>query len=311
MSHEVDSMFYAGATPWHGLGTPVTEALSSGEALLAAGLDWRVMSQSVLTEDGQTIEGYRVNRRDDTGDVLGLVSDRYKVVQNAEAFAWVDELMGQGVRFETAGGLKGGQRVWMTAKLPDPYKIAGDPVTTYLTFTNGHDGRHAVQVVVSPVRVVCQNTLNYALSKAPRSWSAIHALNIHTRMDEARRALSLTAGYMEALDLTAERWASRTLTSGEWHEWVEELVPAQRVTSRVEGMRMALETAMYRPDQEAFRFTGWGAANAVAWLTTHQEYPKNRERAMTTFLDGDRMMTRLVELLGETPEPADLEEVEV
>lgn len=298
MPANVDSMMYHGEVPWHGLGTQVAEAPTSTDALIAAGLDWDVSSEPIYTFGERQIEGYRVNLRSDNDAVLGVVSDRYRVVQNDEAFAWIDDLMGHGMRFETAGALKEGQRVWMTAKLPDEYKIAGDPVTTYLTFTNGHDGRHAVQVMVSPVRVVCQNTLNYSIMSAPRMWSAVHSSNVHGRIDEARRALSLTDGYMTALADTAEQWANVTLAPSEWHDMVEYLVPAERVTQRVQGLRTALETAMFRPDQKEFFMTGWGAANAVSWMTSHQQFPKNPERAMANFLDGDRIQQRLADALN-------------
>lgn len=300
MSHEVDTMMYTGALPWHKLGTYVPEAPTAADALRHAGLEWTVRSEQIFAEDQEVVDGYRLNRRSDTRAILGLVSDRYKVVQNAEAFEWVDDLMGQGMRFETAGALRNGQRIWLTAKLPEDYKVAGDPVTTYLTFTNGHDGRHGVQVMVSPVRVVCQNTLNYAVGVAPRTWSAVHALNIHSRMAEARQTLDLTEGYMQALNAQAQQWANIALDPGSWHDIVQELLPtkAERISPRLDATRMTLESAMWRPDQQEFIWTGWGAANAVAWLASHQQHPQNPERAMTSFLDGDRMLRRLDDLLN-------------
>lgn len=102
MSANVESMFCVRETPWHGLGTRVQEAPSSSEALIKAGLDWNVVQEPIYTETEELIEGYKANVRDSDRKVLGVVTDRYKVIQNQEAFAFTDELLGEGVRYETA-----------------------------------------------------------------------------------------------------------------------------------------------------------------------------------------------------------------
>ena len=106
MSANVETMFYTRVTPWHGLGTRVEEAPDSREALLLAGLDWQVIQKPIMTGDGQPIDGFKANIRDRDGQVLGVVTDRYKVVQNEDAFAFTDELLGEGVAYETAGSLQ-------------------------------------------------------------------------------------------------------------------------------------------------------------------------------------------------------------
>ena len=103
MSANVESMFYVRKAPWHGLGTKVQEAPDSKQALILAGLDWKVKQMPVYTGDNKMIPGYKANVRDKDDRVLGVVTDRYKVVQNEEAFAFTDELLGYGVRYETAG----------------------------------------------------------------------------------------------------------------------------------------------------------------------------------------------------------------
>ena len=159
MADNVESMFSVREKPWHGLGTVVSEALTSAEALKEAGLDWRVYQQPIFTNFGKVIEGYRANVRSTDDKVLGVVSDRYKVVQNDEAFEFTDELLGEGVRYETAGSLQGGRKIWLLAKLPEMYVMAGDRVSSYLVFSNTHDGSGAVRAAITPVRVVCNNTL--------------------------------------------------------------------------------------------------------------------------------------------------------
>ena len=108
------------------------------------------------------IEGYKANVRNTDQNVLGIVTDRYKVVQNDEAFKFTDDLLGAGVRYETAGSLQDGKRIWLLAKLPQEYIIGGEQISPYLVFTNTHDGSGAIKVAVTPVRVVCSNTLNLA-----------------------------------------------------------------------------------------------------------------------------------------------------
>ena len=172
MSANVETMFYTREKPWHGLGTQVMEAPTSAAALSLAGLDWRVIQKPLLTYDEIPVPGFKANLRDSDNQVLGVVTDRYKVVQNEDAFAFTDSLLGEGVTYETAGSLQNGRRTWILAKLPQRYIISGDEITPYLVFMNSHDGSGAIKAAMTPIRVVCMNTLNLALSTAKRTWSA-------------------------------------------------------------------------------------------------------------------------------------------
>lgn len=145
MSANVESMFYAGREkPWHGLGTQVEEAPTSADALRLAGLDWTVQRKPIQVCGGRKVDNFFANVRSSDGAVLGVVSDRYQVVQNAEAFAFTDALIGgEGqVHYETAGSLMGGRKIWLLAKLPDT-EIVGDKTEPYLCFSNTHDGSGA------------------------------------------------------------------------------------------------------------------------------------------------------------------------
>ena len=166
MPANVETMFYVREKPWHGLGTEVQEAPTSADALIYAGLDWEVVQKNVYTENGSLIPGYRVNLRSTDNAALGIVSDRYKVVQNEDAFQFTDDLLGAGVTYETAGALQGGRKVWMLARMPHRYIIAGDEIAPYLVVMNSHDGSSGIKVAMTPIRVVCQNTLNLALDSA-------------------------------------------------------------------------------------------------------------------------------------------------
>lgn len=188
MSANVESMFYAGREkPWHGLGTQVEEAPTSADALRLAGLDWTVQRKPIQVCGGRKVDNFFANVRSSDGAVLGVVSDRYQVVQNAEAFAFTDALIGgEGqVHYETAGSLMGGRKIWLLAKLPDT-EIVGDKTEPYLCFSNTHDGSGAIRVCMTPIRVVCNNTLNIALNGAKRAWSVRHTGDIQAKLQEAR-----------------------------------------------------------------------------------------------------------------------------
>lgn len=150
MSAEVETMFYLRKEPWHGLGTQVMEAPNSKEALKLAGLDWKVVQEPLITGAGDMVDGYKANVRNTDNRVLGVVGDRYRIVQNEEAFAFTDDLLGYGVRYETAGSLQGGKKVWMLAHMPQEYIIVGEHISPYLLFSNSHDGSGAVKVAITP-----------------------------------------------------------------------------------------------------------------------------------------------------------------
>ena len=154
MAAEVETMFYTREVPWHRLGVRVVDAPTSKDALVLAGLDWRVEQEDIYTDSGNLIGGFKANVCDSDDKVLGVVTDRYKVIQNEEAFAFTDELLGGGVRYETAGSIMGGRKVWLLAHLPHEYIIAGEKISPYLVFSNSHDGSGAIKVAITPIRVV-------------------------------------------------------------------------------------------------------------------------------------------------------------
>lgn len=274
MSANVETMMYVRETPWHGLGTKVQEAPNSAEALKLAGLDWEVKQNDILLGDyGNVIEGFKANVRSTDGAVLGIVSDRYKVVQNAEAFSFTDNLIGGDVRYETAGSLYGGKKVWMLAKLPTE-TVVGDEVTPYMCFTNAHDGTGSIQVCMTPIRVVCNNTLNLALNQAKRKWSTKHIGNIEGKMHEAQMCLEYGAQYMESLAIEADKLANKHISNDQIQEILNELFPVKetdsdRVKNNVQKMKDEFMICYYMPDIEKFRNTAWGVVNAMSDMVTH------------------------------------------
>lgn len=278
MSHNIESMFYVNREkPWHGLGTPVESALTSKEALVAAELDWQVVQHPVYV-DSNVVPNFKANVRDSDGSVLGVVTDRYKIVQNSEAFEFTDALLNYDITYETAGSLQNGRKIWLLAKMPETV-IINDKVNPYLVFTNAHDGSGSIRVAITPVRVVCNNTLNLALNTTQRAWSTKHIGNIQDKLMEAKRTLELANKYMEELSGTAIEMAAKVISDAEFRDFTEMLFPlpsGKDVTDKkienVKIIRKNLER-VYRNTDDITEFIGtqWGVIQAVSDLVTHSE----------------------------------------
>lgn len=307
MAANVETMFYTREKPWHGLGVRVEEAPTSADALRLAGLDWEVVQEPIFTGAGDAITGYRVNVRDSDRKVLGVVSDRYKIIQNREAFAFTDTLLGSGVRYETAGSLQEGRRVWLLARLPREYIIAGERISPYLVFSNSHDGSGAVRVALTPIRVVCNNTLNLALERASRSWSMIHTGNISDKMQEAKDTLFMAEKYMDNLGEEFEYLRGQKITDSQLKEYVGQLLPLEKdATSIQEKNTLKLREDMLSryydaPDLRGVGNNAYRFINAVSDFATHAK-PLRRtanynENLFMRTMDGNPMIDKAYQLV--------------
>lgn len=312
MSHEVESLMYVSNAengrfvPWHGLGTPVQSALTSAEALEAAGLNWNVDARPVFTDNGIKIPGYVANTRDSDNSVLGIVSDKYKIVQNVDAFAFTDSLIGEDCRYETAGSLRNGKSTFMLAKLPEK-KILGDEFGNYVCFTNTHDGTGAVKVCMTPVRVVCNNTLNLALNTSKRIWTCKHMGRMEDKLHEAEVTLGLAEQYMDDLSVVAERLANVSLNNDEIRAIVEEMFPMtddspERTKANMQKAKTEFMVAYYMPDIEKFRNTAWGILNAASDWMSHSSPQRNtstyQERNFERIIYGHPILDALFKKVG-------------
>ena len=252
------------------------EAPDSREALKLAGLDWKVVQQPIFTDQGM-VHGYKANIRSTDHEVLGVVSDRYKIIQNTDAFSFTDELLGEGVRYETAGSLQRGKKVWLLARLPKEYIIAGDRISPYLVFSNTHDGSGAVRAAVTPVRVVCNNTLNLALNTAKRSFSMVHTGDIREKVQEAKQTLFMADRYMESLGREFEKLRKQKISDQKVKEYIELLLPleedASQVTERnVTKLRKDMAARYFEaPDLQDVGKNAYRFINAVSDFATHAE----------------------------------------
>jgi phage/plasmid-like protein (TIGR03299 family) len=189
---------------WHRLGKVLDNPPTVQEAIAQAGLDWTVLEEPVYGIDNGNptpIPGYKRLVRDRDRSTLGIVSSRYRPLQNIKAFEWFNFLLHEGdISLETAGSLRGGRRVWILAKINDSPKEVrpGDAVAPYLTLSNSHDGTLAVWFVFTPIRIVCANTLTLALrnreeeEKIGRAMRICHNSSLDSKMEQAKSAIDLS-----------------------------------------------------------------------------------------------------------------------
>ncbi len=309
MAANVESMFYVREAPWHGLGVCVVSALSSADALEQSGLNWNVIQRPIMTDNCDTIPGYKANIRESDNRVLGVVTDRYKVVQNSEAFAFTDALLGEGVTYETAGSLQDGKKIWILAKLPDKYIMEGEQIEPYLVFSSSHDGNGAIKAAMTPIRVVCQNTLNIALSQAKRIWSTVHVGDLSAKMDEARNTLLLAQNYMTGLGAEFNRLSKIKLSDAKVLEYINMLLPmddnpTDTHKKNIQRIREDLKIRYFdAPDLHHVGNNGYRFVCAVSDFATHarplRETANYRENMFAKTIEGNPLIDKAYQMVLE------------
>lgn len=218
-------------------------------ALSEAGLNWDVVQKPVYFEDldGNVVPfSYAaptenvptppasafVNVRSDNGRPLGIVSERYALLQNRPAFDWADPVVRDGSFQVVAGGpLNGGKQVWLMLAMPEPMDVGGDETTVYLYVINSHDGFRAVRGAVSPIRAACENQLPFIVPGADRSFSIAHLGDPAYRMHEARRALDITTTYAEQFKVIGDQLAQQKISEKQLRGIMDKLWPSKEDTS--------------------------------------------------------------------------------
>lgn len=274
------AMMYAGEVPWHGLGTRLEEPATAREAIEAAGLNYLAELKDIQTDEGTLVPQRKAVVRSDTGDVLGVVGKSYIPVQNHQAFGFLDAIVAEGgLRYHTAGALGKGERVWLLAKLPDHIRVknSDDLVEKYLLLSNSHDGSTALRTLFSPIRVVCQNTMNLALREGRNHGiSILHKGDLASKIREAQRVLGLAERFYDDAAAKIDILASHYPTVDQVQRYFESLYPdpSDADNSRAKRVRETL-TGIFDSgvglDMPEIKGTTWAAFNAVTeWVDHHR-----------------------------------------
>ncbi|CAB5220801.1 LGT_TIGR03299, phage/plasmid-like protein TIGR03299 [uncultured Caudovirales phage] len=275
MAHLVETMAYAGETPWHGLGVKVLGDLTPDQMLKKAGLDWTVSKQPTYVKiNGEEVmtEQQALVRSSDNS-ILTMVSDDWKPVQNHEAFEFFNDFVMQGeMAMDTAGSLKQGRNVWALAKVKDSFEIlGGDRVDSYLLFSNPHQYGRCIDIRFTPIRVVCNNTLTLSLAG---SSDLMVRLN-HRRSfdgDLVRNTLGIASKKLGTYKDMAQFLSSKNFTSESVVSYLKDVFPSltkkdNSVMSR--PATQAFEVLETQPGAEYGKGTFWQAFNAVTYTTDH------------------------------------------
>jgi phage/plasmid-like protein (TIGR03299 family) len=258
---------------WHNLGTELNHPKTARDAIEMAGLNYTVVKKPLGLKPGLKQDAYATVRTD-TKDVLGFVNESYKLIQNIDAFTFFDELVAENEAiYETAGVLGKGECVWILAKLPGFINVRGnDIVNKYLLLTNSHDGNSHVRVKLTPIRVVCNNTLTAALQGAGEVQIS-HTPNAVEDLEQATTLLGLSNYLYEQLSATFNGMVARKITEEQLREYVQALVPDNEEaenTARTEKIRNSvLQLHDSGRGAHLARGTLWGAFNSVAEYTDH------------------------------------------
>jgi phage/plasmid-like protein (TIGR03299 family) len=307
---ENDWMFSGSdVVPWHGIGTVVQGCPTSDEALRLARLDWTVDPLPIYAQSDlvKCIPGHVANVRSDTKEVLGIVSDKYRVCQNQDAFVFLDSIVGSEevpCTYETAGSLWNGRRVFLLVNMPEG-RLVGDAYQPFICVSNSHDGSASLTVFLTAVRVVCHNTLTMALNGARRKISIRHMANMEQRKDEALRTMGAASAYFKALEDFASELAGRQVSVD---QVLDKLFPVTESMSKreIENNDLVKDRILTiykeKDDLQNFRGTAFGVLNAVADYRSNakplRSAPTYRERRMEWFLDGDPILLKCQDILS-------------
>lgn len=293
--------------PWQKLGTVLDEPLTPGEAIKRAGLDWTVDKQPLYTEvQGKLVqvESRFAIRRSSDDAILGTVGTHYETYQNAEAFDFLTDLVGDpdDAIIEAAGSVRKGRQVFVVVRFPGMLDdvLDGDEHELYAIIRTGHDGTKAVQVLLMPLRGLCMNSLGLSSfgREAPQRWSLHHTSTLQAKLAEARHTLEAADAYAEEYRLTAERLADSQIAENELRRIMERVLPERPQRAQVID-QVAARFSSSPTIQDRFRGTSYAALNAITEQTDWGQDRLTHEGRYHSILDGTsaRVRNRAASLL--------------
>lgn len=299
---------YSSVPAWHRLGNIVPGGVSDVEEVLKlGGLDFDVIRRPVEfrnSVDGpnRVLGDHFVTVRQDTGAGLGVVGSKYEVLQNHDAFAFLQDLVDRhDVTWESAGAVRDGRRVFICMRLPNTVTIdtagVADDIIPFIVALNSHDGSSLFHVVVTPWRPVCQNTERFALRDAHTRWGVRHTRNARGRIEEARRTLGLSVQYFDRFAAEEEALARTEVALSEYHRVIDDLwqPPADDASTRTRNhhQRRTDELVdLYTSNTTRLGATAYAAERAIT------EYADWRQTIRPTgSLRGDNLAARATAVL--------------
>jgi len=287
MAHLIESICYnsKNGKPWHELGTAFDGLMTSEQAIQLAQLDWEVEKRPLLQlmPDNTTrvIENQFALVRNTDHNVLGLGTGRYTPVQNREAFGFFDSVVEAGeAMYETAGSLRNGEVIWMLAKLPSYMQVGhGDIIENYVLLSNGHNGKQGVQLALTPVRVVCNNTLSVALKGNKDKINIRHTTNAGRNMHLAFETLGIVKKQVEQVEEMYNAMFKKQMNAESLNGYFQSIVgdSTQALNTIAEFERLL--NIGEGSDLKGVRGSLWGAYNAVTEYYDHyKEYQERTDK---------------------------------
>lgn len=307
MSHEITvrsdgtaEAAFANYPAWHGLGAVIPHLMTSWEALRLANLDWLVKQWRLHCSDGEStfpLEGWYANVREDTHEVLGVVTAKYGLLQNHESFDFMDSLQDDGiVRYEAAFSLRGGKQVCILARVGDTRQEKGDEIRTgdfvkkYALFLSSHDGSMALQCLPTQERTVCANTIRVALSKAAPGevLSIKHVGDMHAKLDDAKRVLGFANDGHRVMIDEAREMTRYDMDRKDWRAYLDSLapIPENEDSSKLGRRRqIAAERVRLQMSKNFDATVGsvWDGYNSVTQYVDHQAPRRLTQKAESRF----------------------------
>lgn len=277
-----------------GFGEEIVDAKSYNDVLVQAGLNWTVGTHPAFTEiDGKKIEVPNTNIvvRNEDQKPLGVVSGKYKIVDNATAFEFTESIFNsKEIEFIRGGSYKGGSATWLEAKVTGKYSVLGDDVDCYMIFMNSHDGTGSVKCMIVPFRIACSNALNIPIKQQSRHWRCTHSGDPMKKIEEAREVLLAGSAYMEALKKECEVLNSIKLSDKQVEQFIHRLFPihgkmTDRQKSNQELRRSQLTDVFYmKEDLTDFSSNGYRFLSAVADYVDHVDGRKTKTAAINRYI---------------------------
>jgi len=284
---------------WHGLGQIVESAMTAEQAIKLAHLDYNVAKTPCTgfetCETGINeivLPDKYITYRQDTMQGFGVVGSRYEIVQNSDAFRFFDAIVGAKIAmYETAGALGNGEKIFISAKMPDVIEVEGfkgDVTEMYILLTSSHDGSGSIKALITPVRVVCQNTLNAALREHYNKVSIRHTMNVKENLENAHNLLGITHKYIKQLDECFNHLAKKKVTDDAVQKLIADLFATQKEDStRAKNIRAEVFKSYQTGEgQEAILGTAWGAYNGITYYLDHVKGYKDASKKFNAITEG-------------------------